>query len=357
VDARASSILGVDAMKRRLTLVALVTGFALGGCAFDAAGGFDETVAESQEGLTYTFGSLPALPPDGDTPVLAAPGTAPALVRNTCGLHAFVRGNNDRIYTATESGGSWSAWTKFGRTFSSSPGAGAIFTTTESCSIMVVARQKADNALLFRVKRTGSWESWQTIPGLAPGSFDDVRQPAVVFGKSSTAAAAVHVIFPTDDAKLRWTKLTSLADNAWTAWTVLPNGANGNVQSSPSATSTVVGNGGFPIRIAVRGGNGKLWHTGLTSIGGPDWTEIPDRMAWTGGGLTSRMCGDVPTYYATIADNAVFTNRGPNLLWQGWDQSPDKVTTSAPAIAASACNAYDIAYQREGGRFTRVKVQ
>jgi hypothetical protein len=346
-------------MRTRLTLVALVVGSVLGGCALEAAGEFDETVAETKEGLTYTFGSLPALPPDGGTPVVAARGTAPALVRNTCGLHAFVRGNNDRIYTATESGGSWSAWTKFGRTFSSSPGAGAIFTTTESCSIMVVARQKADNALLYRVKRTGAWESWQTIPGLAPGSFDDVRQPAVVFGKSSTASEAVHVLFPTDDAQLRWTKLTSIGNNTWTPWAVLPNGANGSVQSSPSATAVASGNGGFAIRLVVRGGNGKLWQGDLNAIGAPGWAEVPEaKAAWMGGGITSRMCGNTPTYYATIVDGAVFTNRGPNLQWQGWQTAPIILTaTSNPAVAASACDAYDIAYQRHDGRFTRVRVQ
>ncbi|HEX6274889.1 MAG TPA: hypothetical protein VFZ53_17725, partial [Polyangiaceae bacterium] len=290
---------------------------------------------------------------------VAASGTAPSLVRDTCGLHAFVRASNDRIYTATETGGSWSAWSGFGWAFSSSPGAGAILTTTESCAIMVVARRSTTNALMYRVKRGGVWSAaWATIPGLAPVSFDDVRQPAVVFGKSSTAAAAVHVLFPTDDSKLRWTKLTSLANNTWTAWTVLPNGANGQVQSSPSATSTIVGNGGHPIRIAVRGGNGKLWNTGLSAIGAPDWTQIGDLNAWNGGGLTSRLCGDVPTYYATVVDGFVSTNRGPNLLWEGWDAPPTVVTaTSAPAIAASACNAYDIAFQRQDGRFTRVKVQ
>lgn len=286
-------------------------------------------------------------------------GTAPSLVRDACGLHAFVRGGDDRIYTATENGGTWSTWTKFGWAFSSSPGAGAILTTTESCAIMVVARRETTNALMYRVKRAGAWSNdWQTIPGLAPASFDDVRQPAVVFGKSSTAAAAVHVLFPTDDSQLRWTKLTSLANNTWTAWSVLPNGANGQVQSSPSATSTLVGNGGHPIRIAVRGGNGKLWHTGLSAAGASDWTEIPGMNAWSGGGFTSRMCGNVPTYYAAVVEGAVHTNRGPNLAWQGWDAPAIIVSsTSAPAAAASACDAYDVAYQRQDGRFTRVRIQ
>src|SRR5688572_21251153 len=115
-------------MKRRLAFVAVVVGSALGGCALDVGGELEEGVAASQEGLTYTFGSLPALPVEGGNQIVAAPGTAPSLVRDTCGLHAFVRGSNDRIYTATESGGSWGAWTKFGWAFSSSPGAGSILT-------------------------------------------------------------------------------------------------------------------------------------------------------------------------------------------------------------------------------------
>jgi hypothetical protein len=67
---------------------------------------------------------------------------------------------------------------------------------------------------------------------------------------------------------------------------------------------------------------------------------------------------DVPTYYATVVDTAVHTIRGPNLQWGAWDTPPIIVTsTSAPAIATSACDVYDVAYQRQDGRFTRVKVQ
>jgi hypothetical protein len=119
-----------------------------------------------------------------------------------------------------------------------------------------------------------------------------------------------------------------------------------------------VGNGGHPIRVAARGSNGKLWHSGISAGGGADWAQIENRNAWNGGGFTSRFCGGVPTYYATVVDTAVHTIRGPNLQWGAWDTPPIIVTsTSAPAIATSACDVYDVAYQRQDGRFTRVKVQ
>ncbi|HEX6272762.1 MAG TPA: hypothetical protein VFZ53_06980, partial [Polyangiaceae bacterium] len=97
-------------MKTYLMFAVAVMGSVLSGCTVDTGDEFAETIEESKEGLTYTFGSLPALP-DG---LVAASGTAPSLVRDTCGLHAFVRASNDRIYTATETGGSWSAWSGFG---------------------------------------------------------------------------------------------------------------------------------------------------------------------------------------------------------------------------------------------------